>query len=266
MDSIKNISSLVSALAKSENTIKKKFAELSSGSRINRASDDAAGLAIAESLKADAAKYSVANRNAQDAISASQIADGALGEISNINARLSEIATQAANGTLSDGQRQALNQEYQQLSQEQQRIAETTTFNGVNVLNGSSDISVQVGIDSSANSQITLPTSNSVSFPGGDVLTQANAQAALTSVQSSIDALAQARGSIGAVVSRIEVAESNNGAQREGAIAAESRIRDADIAQSKAEQIAALIRQESTTALIAQAGKLNQQNAIRLLS
>lgn len=249
---------ILSQLNKATNDVSKSFEKLASGKRINRAADDAAGLAIAEQLTADAATFKQASRNASDGISALSIADGALDQISQIESRKAELSAQAANGTLNDTQRQALNQEYQQLSQEQQRIAETTEFNGQKVFNSGSDTQLQVGNDSSSNSQITSGQI-SLSISSQDISTQAGAQSALDSSQSSIAAYSQQRGQIGAVTSRVNSAISNLGSAEDGVRAAESRIRDADIAEESARNVAAQIRQRAAQATLASANQSTEQ-------
>jgi flagellin len=125
------------------------FEKLSSGQRINKASDDAAGLAIADSLRADQRLASVAIRNANDGVSVVAIADGALAQISAVLTRMAELAEQSANGVFSNDQRSALQNEFVALGSEIQRIADTTTFNGVKLLSGTSSITLQIGLDNS---------------------------------------------------------------------------------------------------------------------
>lgn len=219
------------------------FNKASSGKRINKAADDAAGLAIASQLASDEKLYSQANRNIADSQSALQVADGANEQLTNISTRMSELAAQASNGTLSDTQRQSLDQEFQALKQEAQRIQETTTFNGQNVLTNS--FTSQAGIDSSANSQISV-SGSTASVPSASLTSQASAQAALETVSSFRDSVAQARGNAGAVDARLSVAAENNSIAKENVAAARSRIEDADIGE-----VAAGLQNESTRQKIA---------------
>ncbi len=247
---------LTKSLNDTQNKLQKNFAKLSSGKRINSASDDAAGLAIAESLAADAVVLGQANRNIGDAQSAISIADGAIEQVSNISTRLQELATEASNGTLSDSQRTSLNNEFQALTQEAQRIGSTTQFNGQSLLSGSS-ITVQAGDGSGPTSQIST---NSIdvgtlvsSLASQAIDTAAGAQNALAAVQNFASSLTDARSNFGAVSSRLEVASSNNDSKRTNTISAESRIRDVDVADAAAENVSLRIRQQASTAVSAQA-------------
>lgn len=251
------------SLSRDSQQISKSFEKLSSGKRITRASDDAAGLAIVNALEAEVRTSLQGARNASDGISMADIADSALGQISDISARQAELATQAANGTMDDAQRQTLNAEFQQLEQEKNRIMSTTTFNGASVFSGST---LQVGSDGSAASQITMPTvSTSGIAAGGDISTQAAALTTLDSVKTSIDTLSKVRGEIGAVVTRVETAENGARSKAVESEGAASRIRDVDIADETAKLTAASIRQQGTVALSAQTGKLNADMVMRLL-
>lgn len=265
-----NIASLQTdrQLAKKTDELKKNFAKLSSGLRINSASDDAAGLAIATGLLANASINDVGVRNVSDAISAVNIAEGSVSSASDIVARLSELATQASNGTLSSTQRTALNQEFQSLRGELDRISQTTEFNGQQLLNGSTTIDVQAGADSTGNAQL------SVSFPGvsasslglnTDISTQGNALQALDEAKNAVNSLASARGDIGSSVSRFDVAIENLRSSSTNARDAASQIRDADIADTSAKLTAAKIGQNVAAAVKAQAN-LDPQIVLRLLS
>lgn len=255
-------------LTKNISQLSQSFKKLASGSRINSASDDAAGLAIAEALGANAATLQVANRNTQDAQSAIEIADGAISQVGDIGSRLKELATQASNGTLSDTQRAALQTEFSELSQEIGRITNTTEFNGIKLVTGD-EVTAQVGSDSSADSQIKVP-GTSIATASSDVAsqnisTQAGAQAALAKVDTLIQQASQSRGQLGASSSRLSVAESANSSRYQNVRAAESRIRDVDVAEESAKLTSAQIRTNAATAISAQAGKLNANNVLKLL-
>jgi len=258
--------------------LQKSYERLSSGLRIVRAADDAAGLAIADSLRADQRIAGVAIRNANDGISLISIADGALSEIGNVLTRLAELTEQAANGVLTTTQRSALDNEFKALGSEIQRIAVTTTFNGLNLLSGGAQVSLQIGFDSSANSQISfsgvqgtlasLGLSNSGSstliFSLNDTTTaggQVAAQSALTAVKNAISSLTTNRGTLGATESRLNVTIASLQVARENYAAAESQIRDVDVASEAATLTRLNILQQAGASVLAQA---NQQPALAL--
>jgi flagellin len=251
--------------------LSKTFERLSSGQRINKASDDAAGLAIADQLRADQRIATVAIRNANDGISTIAIADSALSEIGNVLTRLAELAQQSANGTFSQSQREALGNEFLALGSEIQRIAQTTEFNGVKLLSGGGSIDLQVGFDSTSISQIKIENVTGTLFDlglgtGGGVLnysvtTQQGALVALDKVNAAIGSLATTRGNLGASESRLSVAINNLAVARENFAAAESRIRDVDVASEAAELTRLNILQQAGASVLAQA---NQQPALAL--
>ena len=245
-------------LGNSLNQQKSSFEKLSSGKRINRAADDAAGLAVATQLKADASTLAVGSRNASYSQSALDIAGGALQEISNIAGRLGELATEAANGALSDDQRATLNAEYQQLSQEITRISESTQFNGRSLLQGDT-LTSQVGTDSSADSSITVEgvnvNSTSSQVITQNISTQAGAQAALSAVNDFVSNVAQTQGQLGSAYSRLDSAIANNEVSRENRIAAASRIEDVDYAAEFAKKVAGEIRAQAGVAISASANQ-----------
>ena len=254
------------------------FERLSSGQRINKASDDAAGLAIADALRANQRIATVAIRNANDGISTVAIADGALAQIGNVLTRLAELAEQSANGVFSTNQRSSLQNEFTALGSEIERIAVTTQFNGVNLLSGTSTIALQVGYNSASTSQITIAnvqgtlnslglsgagTSNlTYSISGATILDgQSASRNALDAINSAISSLAQTRGTLGAAESRLKVAINNLSVARENFASAESRIRDVDVASEAAELTRLNILQQAGASVLAQA---NQQPALAL--
>ena len=254
------------------------YEKLSSGQRINKASDDAAGLAIADSLRSNQRVASVAIRNANDGISTIAIADSALGEIGNVLSRLAELSEQSANGVFSTVQRSALQNEFTALGSEIERIAVTTEFNGVRLLSGNSTLVLQVGFNSQSTSQISyigvqgtlaalglasVNTSafaysiNGVSGTEG----QSASRLALDAINAAIGSLASTRGVLGAAESRLRVAINNLSVARENFASAESRIRDVDVASEAAELTRLGILQQAGAAILAQA---NQQPALAL--
>jgi flagellin len=265
-------------LTTSSDALARTFEKLSSGQRINRASDDAAGLAIADSLKATQRVASVAVRNANDGISTIAIADGALGQIGNVLTRLAELSEQSANGTYSTSQRSALQNEFVSLASEIERIAVTTTFNGVALLSGQSSILLQVGFNSESTAQIAIEgvtgtlaglglaaanvSSLAYSITGTTVdAAQSAARLALDGVNGAIGSLAVQRGNLGAVESRLSVSINNLSVARENFAAAESRIRDVDVATESAELTRLNILQQAGASILAQA---NQQPQLAL--
>jgi len=273
-----NIASLQAQrrLGASSDALGRVYERLSSGQRINRASDDAAGLAIADSLRADQRIASVAIRNANDGISAIAIADSALSEIGNVLTRLAELAEQSANGTFSATQRDALQNEFVALGSEIERIALTTEFNGVQLLSGGESLTLQVGFDSGTNSQIVINSVQgtleslglgqvdgtlSYSVSGDSTDGQNAATAALDAVNAAIGSLATLRGQLGAGEARLNVAINNLSVARENFAAAESRIRDVDVASEAAELTRLSILQQAGASVLAQA---NQQPALAL--
>ena len=254
------------------------FERLSSGQRINKASDDAAGLAIADSLRADQRIASVAIRNANDGISTIAIADSALGQIGNVLSRLGELAEQSANGVYSTAQRSALANEFIALGSEIERIAVTTKFNGVQLLSGSASVVLQVGFDSGSTSQVSfaaiqgtlaglgLAAANksaltySINDNGTDTA-QSASRLALDAINGAIQSLASTRGQLGATESRLRVSINNLSVSRENFAAAESRIRDVDVASEAAELTRLNILQQAASSVLAQA---NQQPSLAL--
>jgi flagellin len=268
-------------LGLTEKRLSTAFERLSSGMRINNASDDAAGLAIAENLKADARIASVAIRNASDGISVISITDGAINEMTNILTRLAELAEQSANGIYSNEQRSALSLEFNALVSEIERIAHTTEFNGLNLLSGNANVTFQVGFTGTSVSQISytgvgatladlgLAAANSsastYSIMGATAeLSQSAARLAIDAIQLAISSLTRSRGTLGSAESRLETTISNMATARENFMAAESRIRDADVAFEAAEMTRLNILQQAGTAILAQANQ-QPQLALQLL-
>ena len=275
-----NIASLQAQrrLSNTSSLLARTFEKLSSGQRINRASDDAAGLAIADALRADQRVASVAIRNANDGISSIAIADSALGEISGVLTRLAELAEQSANGVFSVVQRSALSNEFVALASEIERIAVTTEFNGVKLLSGGATVQLQVGFDSGSTSQISYSgvqgtlASLGLARAGVSALTysvnaasnlegQSAARNALDAVNAAISSLASTRGELGSTQARLEVTVTNLAVARENFASAESRIRDVDVATEAAELTRLGILQQAGAAVLAQA---NQQPALAL--
>jgi len=275
-----NISSLKAqrTLGISTDSLSRTYERLSSGQRINRASDDAAGLAIADSLKAAARVAAVAVRNANDGISTIAIADSALGEIGNVLSRLAELSEQSANGVFSTVQRSALQNEFTALGSEIERIATTTEFNGVKLLSGGAELVLQVGFNSGSTSRISFTgvqgtlqslalaasgvSSLQFSISGASISEgQSASRLALDAINSAIGSLASTRGVLGATEARLQVAINNLSVARENFLSAESRIRDVDVASEAAELTRLGILQQAGSSILAQA---NQQPQLAL--
>lgn len=275
-----NIASLQAQrrLGSATESLGKSYEKLASGFRINRASDDAAGLAIADSLRANQRVATVAIRNANDGISTIGIADSALGQIGNVLSRLAELSEQSANGVFSTVQRSALSNEFVALSSEIERIAYTTEFNGVKLISGGGTLTLQVGFDSTSTSQISFTgvqgtlQALGLANAGSSVLTyslngsdipagQSASRATLDAVNSAISSLASTRGVLGAVESRLSVAITNLSVARENFASAESRIRDVDVASEAADLTRNGILQQAASSILAQA---NQQPQLAL--
>ncbi|MDW8190158.1 MAG: flagellin [Pseudobdellovibrionaceae bacterium] len=256
-------------LTNSQNAINKSMAQLSSGSRITKAADDAAGLAISENLRSQIRSFSQASRNAQDAISMVQVAEGGLGEISNILTRIRELGIQAASDTIGNKERAFLDLEVQQLKQELQRIAETTRFGTTNLLDGTGKVfDIQVGVYNhpqqdriSFDSQQLKATLSELGLEGIDFKEKSGAQQALEVVDAAQSKVSGYRAYLGALQNRFQSTIDNLGVQHENLSAANSRIRDADIASSTAEAARNQILLQASTSVLAQA---NQQPALAL--
>lgn len=262
-------------------SLSKVYQRLSSGQRINSASDDPAGLTIADKLRADQRIAAVAIRNVNDSFSLVAIADGALEQIGNVLARLAELSVQSANGVYSTVQRSALSAEFQSLSSEIERVAATTTFNGFGLISGGNAIIFQVGFESSSTSQIAFQTLNGTleglglaqvgtsiqiySLNEATAIEGASASRnALDAVNRAIGSLTALRGTLGSGESRLRTALSNLQTTRENYAAAESRIRDTDVANDAAELTRLNILQQAGASVLAQANQVPQL-ALRLL-
>ena len=254
---------------------------ISSGIRINKAADDAAGLAVSEGLRSDIRALRQAVRNASDGISLMNVTEGALNEQSGILIRLRELASQAATGTVGSTERQTIQLEFTALRNELDRITATTEFNGTKLIDGnlSSAVSdfnnhvlIQIGIDNSANSRLDLNTEINLqavtsTTMGIDVLSVTGAAQALTAldiINTAIGNLTANRGKVGAIQNRLTRSIANLSVSVENLTAAESSIRDADIAEEVAELTRNQILVQTATAMVGQAN-LIPQSVLQLL-
>jgi len=244
------------------------FSRLSSGLRIATAADDAAGLGISERMRSQIRSLQQAGRNANDGISLVQTAEGAMAEVSSNLVRMRELAVQAANGTLNSGDRAALDEEFQALVDEIDRVADQTSFNGVALLDGSTtSLSIQVGTEDGETIDLTLTDVNTDALSGigsAAIGTVSGASAALDAIDTAIDTVATARGDLGASTNRIQSAIRSIAATAENLSAAESRIRDVDVAAETADLTRNSIMQQAAVSVLAQAN-VQPQLALSLL-
>ncbi len=242
---------------------------LSSGLRVTRAADDAAGLGLSESLRAQIRSINQATRNASDGISLTQIADGAAATIGSLLARLRELSSQSASGTVGNTERSYIDQEFVALRSEIDRIAQVTEFNGQALTSGSSiSFSIAIGFRSGSGNTLSLDlndiTTTSLGLSSVNVSTSANATSALANVDNAISAIATARAVYGSIQNRFEATIANLQVTSENLTAAESRIRDADIALETSIFTKNQILVQAGIATLAQANTLPQQ-ALALL-
>ncbi|MCB0365173.1 MAG: flagellin FliC [Bdellovibrionaceae bacterium] len=251
----------------------KSLERLSSGYRINRAGDDAAGLAISENLKAQVRGLKQASRNAQDGVSLVQVAEGGLNEISSILIRLRELAVQAASDTIGPVERQFLNVEYDQLVSEIDRIADGTEFNGTQLLSGTGSIlDFQVGTKNDPNiDRLSFDASKADANAAAlgvnltSVADKASAQNTLSAIDSAIVSVSAMRADFGAIQNRLQSTLNNLAVSVENMSAANSRIRDVDVAEETAELTRNNILLNAGTSVLAQANQ-SAQVALGLLN
>ncbi len=250
----------------SQRAINDSMAKLSSGSRINKAADDAAGLAISEGLKAQIRSGSQAQRNANDGISLVQTAEGGLNEIGNIIVRLRELGIQASSDTVGDKERGMLNKEVNQLKDEMQRIASVTTWGTTKLLDGSSPkFDFQVGLyNSETDDRITfnaaenVATLDALGLAGIDYTSKEGAQESLAMLDDAQTSVNSMRANLGALQNRLTSTVDNLGVAVENMSAANSRIRDTDVAAASSEMTRNNILLQAGTSTLAQANQVNQ--------
>ncbi|WP_261166322.1 flagellin [Microbacterium sp. Marseille-Q6965] len=271
-------------LSNTQNDLSKSLEKLSSGLRINRAADDAAGLAISEGLRSQVNGLNVAARNAQDGISVIQTAEGALTEVHSILQRMRDLAVQAGNDSNNAESRDAIAKEATQLSSELGRIADSTNFNGISLLQGG-ELSFQVGADGDAASQISVTLADlqtaldgvvdivyadaAAGTPGTATMEVAfgnadQAAAAISAIDTAITAISSSRADLGAQQNRFESTINSLNVSAENLSAAESRIRDTDMAAEMVKYTAANILSQAGTAMLAQANQ-STQGVLQLL-
>ena len=269
-----NVASIAAQRTMSTTTreVNKSFAQLSSGSRITKAADDAAGLSISETLKSTIRGYQQAARNANDGISMVQVSEGGLGEISNILTRMRELGVQAASDTVGDTERGFIDTEVQQLKNEMERIAKTTRWGDTNLLDGSgADFAFQVDINNDDfNDRIGFDasqqdaTTGTLGVDGFDFSSKDGAREALGVIEDAQRSVNGHRATLGAIQNRLISTTENLGVAVENFSAANSRIRDTDVAQSSAELSRNNILQQASIGVLAQAN-VQPSSALKLI-
>ena len=258
----RNLASTQAALATS-------VGRLSSGMRINSASDDAAGLGISENLSANIKSLAQAQRNANDGISMSQVAEGSMNDMQGIVSRMRELAVQSSNSTLGGNERGYIQTEFTQLSSEINRISGVTNFNGQKLLDGSAStgLTFQIGIQNTSNDRLSMSItklttstlgSTSLHIASASLSTATNAQLAIGTFDKAIQQLSQARAKVGATQNRMTVTVSNLAVAQENLTAANSRIRDVDVASESANLTKSQILSQAGIAVLSQANQIPQ--------
>ncbi len=260
------------SLYSTQNNSNRAMARLSSGFRINQAADDAAGLAISENLKGQIRGMRQANRNANDGISLVQVAEGSLNEVSNMLIRLRELGVQASSDTIGDTERKFLDVEYQQLKSEIQRITEATEFNGYELLNGTGGmIDIQVGVNNDAfrdrisfNSGAANASLDALGLTAETLGTKESAQLSLSTIDQALTSVNAIRANFGALQNRLTSTSNNLMVAEENLSAANSRIRDTDVAAETSEMTRNSILMQAGISVLGQANQ-SQQLALKLL-
>jgi flagellin len=261
-----NVSSMQAQknLLSSQEKLTKSFNKLSSGFRINNAADDAAGLAISESMKSQIRSYTVAERNANDGISMAQTGEGALGEIHDVLGRMRELAVQSSNGSLTQGDRNFIQTEFTLLQSEVGRIQTSTKFNGKQLVDpATSSITFQVGLDNVTSDQITVDFGglSLTSVTTAAAVSGAGATQALSSlavIDAAIAKVSTTRSNFGAAMNRLQVATTNIQTMRLNIAAANSRIRDVDVADETSSMSKNQVLSQAGVSVLAQANQLPQ--------
>jgi len=254
-------------LSQNQKLLAGSFQRLSSGYRVNSAADDAAGLAISESMKSQIRSYTVAQRNAGDAQSMAQTAEGALGDVHDIMGRMRELAMQSSNGDLSSTDRGYIATEFKSLQQEVGRIQKSAQFNGQLLINQTAPatgaVKFQVGLNNTASDQISVSfggvdLSNVITTATTDLSTATGALTALSTIDAAIQTVSTARSNFGTVMNRMDFATSNIQTMQLNITAANSRIRDVDVASETASLSRNQVLTQAGTAVLAQANQIPQ--------
>ena len=258
-------------LGRSQDRLQTNFEKLSSGLRINRAADDAAGLAISEQMRSEIKSLRVAARNTSDGINMVQVAEGGLSETTSILSRMRELAVQSSSGLLQATERAYLATEFTALQGEMDRIANTTQFSGLSLSNGTNaTVDIQVGQFAAANNRLTVTLqdarSTTLAVDSGtvDLTTAVTSQTAITAIDTALDSVNTSRAAYGAAQNRLGSAMSNLENYTEKLIATESTIRDVDFASETAEMTRNQVLQQAGVSILSQANQ-GPQAALLLL-
>ena len=270
---LSNITSMraQSHLSKAQSDLSRSFERLSSGQRINNASDDAGGLALSESLKSQVRSFAVAERNSMNGVSMVETAEGGLSEVHDVLGRMRELAMQSSNGDLSAGDRKNLDSEYQELLSEAGRVITTTEFNGTSLLGGTAaSVAFQVGIETSSDNSINVvfggvtTASSDLNLDGTTVKDTTASATAMDRLDIAINSVASKRATFGAKMNRLNTAASNANTMRTNLAAAYSRTTDTDIAQETSVMARNQVLLQAGAAMLAQAN-MAPQVALSLL-
>lgn len=267
--SIRSNSAAANALVnlnKNSRVLARTYTHLSTGLRIAKAADDAAGLGMAANLHAASTSATVAGRNTNDGLSMIAVAEGAADQTVSMLTRMRELAVQGASGTLGTNERAYVQSEYKSLASEMDRVAATTAFNGTQLTDGTvATVDVQVGIKNTANDTITInladltTTTLAVDTASIDMSTAAGASAALTAIDAALNTVNAYRADFGSSSNRLDVAMNNLEAFGQATAEAEGRIRDADFGQESANLASGQVLQQAGVAVLSQAKNINQQ-------
>jgi flagellin len=262
---ITNVASLSAqrSLTKTQDALGKNMAKLSSGLRINSAADDAAGLGISEKLRAQTRGMAQAERNAMDGVSLLQTAEGSLNEVSGILIRMRELAMSSATDTNNDEQRAYLNEEFTALGEELTRLTTVSEFNGTKLLDGTAQgLEIQVGLNNTAANdriQIDIGAMDAGTLGvDGTISSKTDAQDVLSVVDAAIDSVSSSRATLGSLQNRMSIAISNLSSSRENLTAANSRIRDVDVAEETAAMTRNSILMQAGVSVLSQANQAPQ--------
>jgi flagellin len=261
-----NVASLEASrsVGRNQKNLMGSFNKLSSGYRVNSSADDAAGLAISESMKSEIRSYTVAERNAGDGVSMAQTAEGALGEVHEVLGRMRELAMQASNGSLGSQDRDYIQNEFGKLGSEIDRIQQSTKFNNKDLISSATSDSVtfQVGLNDQDYDKVSVSFNNldladaiGATVSGDDT---ASALASLSTIDAAISAVSSKRSEFGSSINRLEVATNNIQTMRLNISAANSRIRDVDVAQESASMAKNQVLTQASISVLAQANQLPQ--------
>ena len=251
-------------LYNNNSSVGKNLEKLSSGYRINRAGDDAAGLAISEKMRAQISGLDMAKKNAEDGVSLVQTAEGALTEVHSMLNRMVELATQSANGTYSSTNRTEMQKEINQLREEIDRIGQASKFNGITLFADGASITLHVGESGDTYNQLSVSFSAlsaqalTIDSANMSITTSSEARKAISAINAAIDQISSMRSTFGALQNRLEHTINNLGVQHENLSAAESRIRDVDMAKEMMAYTKNNILVQASQAMLAQANQVPQ--------